>query len=322
MSRTLTLLLPHDSAAVSQRLPALETLLARGERRCDQSASWPHRLLQLCNLMPATDQELPLGALCALGDGLAADEGLWLRAEPVHLVADQDKVYLAARATDLAMTADEAAALAAEFNALFHDDGWQLLTPTPERWYLRLPQPWRLHTYAPDNALGCDVHPFLPQGADGLRLLAALSEIQMLFHASDVNAHRVVLGRPAINSLWLWGSGALPSLPALPWQRMQGDDCLLRGIAALGQAACETVVGDAAAWLRGEGSGLVCFDIEAHPLPALETQWFAPMLAALHKGSIARIDIHLTNTPCRCQLDARAARRWWRRRRPLADYTQ
>ncbi len=316
MSRSLTLLLPHPPASMQQRLPALETLLTRGDRHCDQTVGWRQRLLQLCGIVPAALRDWPLGPLCALGDGVAAQSGYWLCAEPVHLVADQDKVYLAARADSLAVTAAEAAALAAEFNALYRDDGWQLYVPVPTRWYLRLPQAWRLHAVPPDDALGCDVHPLLPQGSDGLRLVAALNEIQMLFHASAVNAQRSLAGLPAINSLWLWGGAVMPEV-SVPWQRMQGDDCLLRGLAARAGISCAAPA-DAVSWMQGEGSGVVLFDARRDELAQLEQTWFAPLLEALRHGQLQQIDLHLTQMPRSFQLQPRTARRWWRRRRPLA----
>jgi hypothetical protein len=320
MSRTFTLLLPHDPASVQQRLPALETLLARGERACDLPAGVQQRLLQLCGLASAPGQDLPIGPLCALGDGIDSSAGYWLRAEPVHLVADQDKVYLAARGSELSLTGGEAAALAAEFNALFRDDGWQLWAPAPERWYLRLPQAPQLHTHAPDHALGCDVRPLLPQGTDGMRMQAALNEIQMLFHASATNARRLAEGRPAVNSLWLWGGGLLPELAPSPWGWMQGEECLLRGIAARAGVTRAAPSAGAAAWLGERGNGVVLFDEGRHALDALERDWFAPLLAALCNGALTQLDIHLTATACRYRLDGRAARHWWRRRRALKAY--
>lgn len=318
MSRSLTLLLPHDPAGIQQRLPVLETLLSRSDHHCEQAVGWRPRLLQLCGIMSAPQQDLPLGPLCAQGDGLDAGEGFWLCAEPVHLVADQDKVYLAARADTLAVTAEEAAALAAEFNALYRDDGWQLYVPVPTRWYLRLPQAWQLHAVPPDNALGCDVRPLLPQGSDGLRLVAALNEIQMLFHGNVVNAQRNHAGLPTINSLWLWGGASMPAV-TVPWQHMQGDDCLLRGLAGrAGIPWTDTV--DAVSGLQGEGSGVVLFDAHRDDLTQLEQTWFVPLLDALRRGRLQQIDLHLTQTPCSFHLQSRTARRWWRRRRPLATF--
>lgn len=316
MSRSLTLLLPHDPASVQQRLPVLETLLARGDRRCDQVIGWQQRLLQLCGIASAPQRDLPLGPLCALGDGVASHDGYWLCAEPVHLVADQDKVYLAACADTLAVTAEEAATLAAEFNALYRDDGWQLYVPVPTRWYLRLPQAWQLHAAPPQEALGCDVHPLLPQGRDGLRLVAALNEIQMLFHGNVVNAQRSHAGLPTINSLWLWGGAVMPEV-SVPWQRMQGDNCLLRGLAARAGMPCATSA-DTVSWMQGAGSGVVVFDGYQDDLTQLEQIWFAPLLDALRRGQLQQLDFHLTETSCSFHLQPRTARRWWRRRRPLA----
>ncbi|WP_145987905.1 hypothetical protein [Sulfurivermis fontis] len=286
--------------------------MARAERHRIQSASMQQRLLHLTNPSPA-EAESPFGPLCALGDGLDVGTGYWLCAEPVHLSADQATVYLTARAESLAITAAEAAALAAEFNALFHADGWQLFAPHPTRWYLRLPQSLQLRTTPPDSAEGRDIWPLRPQGQDGLRLQAALNEIQMLFHASAVNARRRDHGQPTVNSLWLWGGAELPALD-VPWAQVQGDDCLLRGIAA--QAGIpHAAAGDAAGWLQGRGDGLVLMREE---LPSLEQHWFAPLLMALRRGELAGLDIHFAATACHYRLDRRSVRRWWRRRHPVA----
>ncbi|GAB4300612.1 MAG: hypothetical protein Kow0096_20840 [Thiohalomonadaceae bacterium] len=312
MSRTLTLLLPHILTSVQQRLPALETMLARSDRHCTLPTSLQQRLLQLAHLT-ATESEPPLGPLCALGDGLDASNGYWLCVEPVHLVADQDKVYLAARAESLAITAAEAAALSAEFNALYRDDGWQLFAPRPTRWYLCLPQPLQVRTVPPDGAEGCDVWLTRPQGHDALRLQAALNEIQMLFHASAVNGRRRDSGLPAINSLWLWGGAELPAV-SVPWRQVHGDDCLLRGIAACSGVQAGAA-GDASVLLREEGDALVLLTGE----PAqLEARWFVPLLAAVRRGELDAVEIHLANRACSYRFDRRAARRWWRRRRPVA----
>jgi hypothetical protein len=315
MSRSLTLLLPHVSASVQQRLPALEIMLARSDRHCALPTSLQQRLLQLANLT-ATESDPPLGPLCALGDGLDAGSGYWLCAEPVHLVADQDRLYLAARAESLAITATEAAALTAEFNALYRDDGWQLFAPRPAHWYLRLPQPLQVCTTVPDGAEGCDVWASRPQGHDALRLQAALNEIQMLFHASAVNGRRHDSGLPAINSLWLWGGAVMPALAPLPWQALYGDAPLLRGFAARAGIPCTTAVAEDGTWLQGTGSSLVLLQDELMPS---DTARFMPLLDALRRGELAQLDIHLTATPCSYRLDRRAARRWWRRRRPLAN---
>jgi len=311
--RELTLLLPH--AAPDTRLPALEKMLARGARQCGQPRDWRRRLLSGSGL--AESEELPYGPICALGDGLAAEGGYWLCAEPVHLVADQARVYLARRASDLDLTTTEAEALAAEVNHLYREEGWRLWTPTPQRWYLRLPDALQLRTAAPDRVAGSDIHPWLPQGPDGLRLQAAVTEIGMLFHVSPVNSERSAAGRLPVNGLWLWGGGRLPAPPSLRWERLQGADPLLRGLATLTGRRFVAESADADEWLAEEGAGLVLFDEGDASLATQESRWFAPLLAALRRGRLDQLTIHSTATPCSWTLDRRAAHRWWRRRRPL-----
>src|SRR3546814_10953032 len=55
--------------------------------------------------------------------------------------------------------------------------------PAPGRWYLRLPEGARLPAMAdPAQALGADLFDHLPEGDDGRRWRALLSEAQVVLH--------------------------------------------------------------------------------------------------------------------------------------------
>ncbi|MFA5627830.1 MAG: hypothetical protein WCX90_08525 [Thiohalomonadaceae bacterium] len=304
MSSSLTLVFPHSPPAV----PALTTLLARSDRHAIQPVHWSQHVLQLGGLDYSPDQDLPLGPLCALGDGLQLEDGYWLCVEPVHLLADQDQLYLASRAKDLAVTTIEAETLAAEFNALYLEDGWQLFTPCPERWYLRLPKPLMLHTKAPDGLEGYSLWQAQPHGRDALLLQAAVNEMQMLLHNSAINNQRRRENKATINSLWLWAGGQLPAL-VIPWQQIQGDNCLLRGIARLDDVS--HVVEGMLDWRHGNNLCVLTGEFDY-----MDGHWFASLLSALQRGELTELNIYCSGSSYRYCLDRRAARRWWRRRRP------
>lgn len=307
---TLELILPPWPSVAAQPLPALASLLRRAERQDGWPAAAGARLLARCGC--AGDGEPPLAPLCCLADGGEPAGAYWLRADPVHLTADQDRLYLAATADTLDVTHEEAMRLAQAFNALFQGDGWQLFPLTATRWYLRCDQVPAITTTAPQAALGCAVRPLLPQGPDAMAWHALLNEMQMLFHTSDVNARRAERNLPAINSLWPWGGGRLPQHCDTPWRRIYADDCLARGLAVLGGQSwlpLPTAIGPV---LEGGGPALVVLDQQGGDWERLEHDWWMPLRDALHRGRLDAAVLHLPGTGASYRLDRTLLRRWWR----------
>lgn len=313
---SLTLLVPGlfvAEEARHQSLPALQTLLARAERLAAERL--PHRrAFELFGL--AAGDELPVGAVCRLADcGSAA--GWWMRADPVHFVADRDRLRLARG--DLRIEAGEAERLTAEFNRHFAEEGLCLEAPRPSRWYLRLAQPpGDLRTSSIAEAMEGEVRPHLPRGSAALRWHARLNEIQMLFHASPVNEGRERQGRLTVNGLWLWGGGPLPDPLPPRFTRLLADDCLFSGLGRLAGVTAQPPPPALPALRPFAGSQLVLLPPHL-PAGELEREWFAPLLAALKKGELGEVEIDLL-TGWRFRLTPAAARRWWRRRRPLAGF--
>lgn len=309
----LELILPHGPADGRPSTPALAAMLARGEWRGGLPADPGQRLLTLCGFVP-TDGGPPLASLCCLADGGDPGDAYWLRADPVHLSADQDALYLAADAQALAVTADEAAALAAEFNALYRADGRQLLPLAPTRWYLRCADSPRITTTPPQAALSHAVRPLLPQGPDAMQWHALLNEVQMLFHHSPVNAARAAQGQPPINSLWPWGGGRLPHRCTVPWRRIYANDCVAGGLAVLAQRQRVALPAAADAVLGGDGPALVVFDAQPPDWGEMERHWFAPLREALRNGRLEALVLHLCGSGESVRVDRAALRRWWRGR--------
>lgn len=308
MAELITLILPHGAAAAPGRLPALETLLARAETSADEQ------------LPTADSHTCPVAAYACLGEGGEPGDAYWLCAEPAHLVADQDQVYLAAYGQSLDISAAEAASLSAEFNALFGSDGWQLHVLTPEHWYLRLPQADTIRTTPAAQALGCAIGPLLPQGSGATQWHAALTEIEMLFHASAVNTRRREQGMPVISGVWLWGGGSLPERTALRWDTLHGDTAWLHGMARHGQKPWQVLAATATPLIESTGRHLAVFDTARHPLADLEQHWFAPLLQALKSGRLQQLELQLNISATTYRVSRGQLRRWWRRRQPWAHY--
>jgi len=148
----------------------------------------------------------PLAALCAQGEGLPP--GRWLRADPVALVPNRDHLVMAGNA-HLHLSAEEAEALRR------HLAQWDLAPalaqPHPLRWYWPLEAAAEIQAPPWSEVLGRDVRPALPQGPGARIWRARLAELEMALHQSPVNTARRERGQPTVDSLWLWGAGALPT---------------------------------------------------------------------------------------------------------------
>lgn len=224
-----------DDMAAGQRFPAIERWLARADRS-PVAADADELLFQLFGVDAPAQGDLPTGAVCYLADTGKAPVGVVYHATPVHLRPDQDRLLLFdSPAADL--TADEAAAFVSAFNAHFSPDGWRLEAPMPARWYLHVDEGAELRTRPLGDVIGRNVDLFLPQGADAPAWGRHLTELQMLFHALDVNMQREIAGRPAVNSLWLHGGGRLPAGAAHPLRVEPPAPPLVNGLARLAGTA-------------------------------------------------------------------------------------
>ena len=342
MAPSLSLLIPGllgpgldahpESASLRPAAPALEWLLARAKiGAAPQSAEAV--LFQLFGLPIPAEADLPLAAVTRLADGGEADEGWWLRADPVHLRPDQRGVFLV-DARILAIEPAEARALVAAFNQTFAADGLRLDSLRSDRWYLRLPADPGLRTHPLLAAIGRDINSLLPHGPAGLRWHALLTEAQMLFHGHRVNQAREQRGQPMINGLWLWGGGVLPTGARAPAAGLYANDPLARGLARLANTAVAPVPEHASDWLAsstGETDCLVVLETTRHDpvdgdpaiwaehIAELEDHWFTGCRRWLQTGRLTALHLYPGNG--RTYTVTGAARwRFWRRPQPLAAY--
>ncbi len=198
-------------AAANLRLPALQTVLARGRRAPCPAAGVEAALCEALGI--EHQQDWPVAPITLEADGGAAGDAYWLRVDPVHLRVMRDRIVLAP--DQPVLTADEARQLADSIGAHFGDT-LHPLPLVPQRWYLPFAQPPALTTTARSLAAGRDIRPLLPQGEDAVRIRAWLNEVQMLLHDHPVNQAREARGIEPVNALWLWGGGVRPSAPPQP----------------------------------------------------------------------------------------------------------
>ena len=197
-----------DVAAQDLRLPALESVLARGTREHFGDDGLEAALCRRLGI--PKQQDWPVAPVTLQADGGVPGSDAWLRADPVHLAVMRDRIVLADSAT-LRLGQDEADALAESIAAHFGTE-FSPQPLQPLRWYLRLPQAPQLETTALSCATGRDIDPLLPRGAGAQRYRTLMNELQMLLYAHPVNQAREARGELPVNSLWLWGGGTLPKI--------------------------------------------------------------------------------------------------------------
>ncbi len=309
-------------------LAATEWLLARAVFTQSGDPAGPARDPAWAAFGFAPGTEPPPAALARFGDGAAADPGVWLRLEPVHLQADLHTVHMIHGAA-LDLRDDEMGELFSAVAAALAAHGIALDAPAARRWYVDASRHPDLRACSPAG-IGAGAEHLLPTGADAGYWQQLATEGAMAIHDSAANLRRARRGVPEINALWPWGAGRLPAPPTCDWRRVWSDRPLARGLARLagvaveGDAESPEVTLEAAA----HGAALACCGAVAEcveaadvdgwrrALAALEADWLAPALARIGDGRLPSLTIDCATHVLR--VDRRARWRWWRRRRSFA----
>lgn len=279
-----TLLLPSRARFAGQVLPdAIARAFGHAGRTPMGEPGERAQLLRHFQLLP---RGWPVAALTRHRDAGDAMLSAWLRADPVYVRPDINGARLLAHDHALQLDQDDADALLPALRPLFGDTGFTIDAPTPTRWYLRLPRESKLPTFAePAEALGADLFEHLPEGPDGRRWRALLSEAQVVLHNHPHNATRIAAGKPPVNSLWFWGGGILPDHVTTPHASVASDDATLL---ALASAAGAQVPAPSAGFVPAMTDGL--HDLRAMRNAAtLASDWFAPAIAAVWRGELERL---------------------------------
>ncbi len=314
-------------------LPALERFLSRSTPVVPEHPEH-HGLAALlfgCFGVAREGPDWPVAAVTRRHDSGSGDANWWLRADPVHLRVDMGGLVLLDSA-GLCITATEAEALTTEINAQLDDPSWRLQALAAKRWYVSLDETPGIATEAPWEVSGSGVAEHLPRGEEAGRWRARINDIQMILHASPVNRARERRGEPAVNSLWLWGGGRTPRLPAGRWRGVWSDDALVAGLAGLANVASESLPEDAQSWLeRAQSPGdhllvssaayvpVRCADTDAWRsfVSGIEARWMVPLLDALASGRVQSVSLR-TGGRRDFRLGRRQLGHWWRRARSFA----
>jgi hypothetical protein len=341
-ARSLTLLVPGllgfavnfpTDADPEPRIPALETCLSRADAHPGLTGDLEAQVFALFGIDPLPDADLPVAAVTRVLDLGVIDKGWWLRADPVHLQPQRDRLILLDTQA-VSLSQDEANRLAAELIEAYGEEGWLLKAPRPGRWYFKPPRTPRIITTPLPQVVGKDIHPYLPQGKDGKTWHTILNEMQILLHTASVNAEREQRGDLPINSLWFWGGGRLPNISAVDWVHVHSEEPVSLALARLSEipgGACPKSFVDWDRQAQRAGAHLVVLDHGRGAvqytemkqwrdfIERLDGEWMAPLFQAVKSGSLEQLVIYTDNGRA-YRLRRSQARRWWRRRRSLAAH--
>jgi hypothetical protein len=321
--RKLSLLIPGlgtwsaSYCSPSENIRALEILLSRSE----QIACKPDFHALVCDLFDLhTDPEknLPVAPVTYLFDTCQHSIDWWVRADPVAMRPDGGCLLMLGNDL-LTITQNEADALVNEVQALFTSQGWELSAPSPKRWYLRLPCDPNVFFHSLTELPGEDIHAYLPN-APWRRIM---NEAQMILHNSPTNQMREARGELPINSLWFWGAGILPSAPKPGLTHVWSDEAFSAGLARLSRIPHNTGPENATAWLAQPsnlGEQLVVLSATsrytAASLEQLNSEWFAPLLAALKSRRLNCLHLY-TSQGKSFRATSSSVKHWWKRTRRL-----
>lgn len=301
--------IPADSA----RMPLLEKFLCRAHVAPVKSAA---AVLMECFGLPAED--FPVAALERLGDSGIRDRTCWWRADPAHLLADRDQLVMVPQAS-LAVTLGEMRQIAETFNMTYAAEGYRLEFPEAERGYLQVPADWHCHSWNPASIANQAVTEFMPSGPDEMPVRKLMTEIQMLLYEHPVNLAREAAGRPAINTLWLWGGGHLPEQVTRSPARVIAGLPLARGLAKLAGKHSESWSADLnLSWVSGDELIALSLHDFGGDVARLERELVAPIWRAVRRGRIRQVHFYPGGKRV-FALTRRTAFQFWRRARPLLE---
>jgi hypothetical protein len=321
--------MPRHDGHVELRLPLLEKLLARSEPASVGAEGFVSSLFTLFDYSSNPQIDFPEGAVNLLGQGGQAGSSCWMRADPVHLRADRDRLLLF-HGVELALTDEESDRIRAEFNAHFAEDGLHLITPSADRWYLELEECPELSTHPVIDVAGRHIEIFLPQGVDAPVWRHRLNEMQMLLFQSEVNQHRESNRQLSVNGIWLSGVGRLPDPIRCHWDRVYSEDPTALGLAKLANVECLSTTDNLPqAWNRSGNSLMVTTELLSPLLVGDLEHWIrqlqslesdlAPLAKAMGRLGSGELWLH----PCNgrsYRLTPVLLRKFWKRRQAFSCY--
>ncbi len=238
-------------------------------------------------------------AITAAIDGLDP-EYHWLRADPVALQIDLVHVYMLSNG-QLKLQQHEIDSLRDNINVHLQEYNLELLTPHPQRWYIRVPNPVQLKTFDHAGLLGRSIRDRMPADPHYLNIF---TELQMLLHQSAINQQRIAVGKQAVDALWLWGGGQkLQFNKASQWTSVISDIVYAQGLGQITHTPFIALETDSAKLIQSfvQDEGLYLIATEQFVLidPSSDNftrellRFWRPIYNAWHAKKIATMTLYL-----------------------------
>lgn len=275
--------------------PALSALLRVAE--CTQQ--WPPEDIHYARLDPwqtaflfalggdCYTHGLASAALSWQGEGHPERGDSFLHLEPVHLAAGVDRLYL----SHPPVRREERERLADDMRAVLADAGMELRWGLQGDWYAWSPKALDLVTYSPRTRFDHHVYEMMPSGTDGAQLRRVMTEIQMLWYTHPLNVERERRGEPAINGVWLWGSGQPHTMTLADSPQVLSSRPYVLGLCESWRIPCMSLP-DVDGLLSRSAAKIIAVLDERAP-QTLEPPWLSALSAAVQRGVIGELDLRL-----------------------------
>ena len=313
--------------------PALAALLSRTStcnletfdniNRLLPHEAWLAHALGLAPASAGAAAQAAFAAQAMRGYGLAPEPGArYFLLHPAHLAIARSHISLE-DLRQLNLSVADGRALFDIAAPYFAEIGQPLAYGDVGTWFMRADAWSDLQCATPDAATTQDLSVWMPEGEHARAARRLQNEVQMLWHEHPVNGAREERGLKPINSFWIWGGSLAAAQAPASAARLHTRD-VPGWLAALAEpaqreASPSSVLAspqDAIVVLGGltEAAQAQEWGMWLQRLQALETDWFAPLLAALKDGRLGQLRLVLSHRDAwlACTTSKNAQRKFWR----------
>lgn len=264
--------------------PAFSRLLARAAESVQSEFSVERLFMQFAGY-PAG---YALAPALAQAEGIETTDGYWLKIEPVHQVADMDRVRQ--------FPADSIPPVLGQIlGELLEDDGNRLVQGNRGGWYLNYSGHQDFTTTDVADTWGNNLFPFMPAGEDARYWRRLMTEIQMQLYNTPESGQ----GASALaNAVWFWGNGAMQQHSLAGETIIGGEHDLIDIASDRGATIHSEIFPQYDEFLRGgTGNARQLLWLARETDPALiEKRLLATALGQLKRGQISKLGICIDDT--------------------------
>lgn len=286
--------------------------LAKMLGRADQTSKWGNTERGYAGLFGmALEQPIPVAALNAAAWEVSGVSNIWIHADPVNIITDQNNAFLMGR---VSLDDDEITSLLLDINEFLFSNDCVLFAPKPDQWLLNLSTQPQIVTTPVSEMSGCNIAEKLPEGPDQISWRRLFTELQMLLYTHPVNEKRRAEQRLTVDALWFWGEGVMPSFTATDWSLVVSENSFVNGLAYLTDIPRISFPENFAALLAdslyADTESLIVIPADKTPAE-IEKNWITPLFDALQAKAIANLRIIIEKRVF--DINAKQSKRWWRK---------